>query len=503
MKRGQRGELRYFAFLTAFLCSMFFSGCGNSSDGGGNPAGILPLESIRGGVEGYVSRSELSPGIKANIGSTLAHPFADATVTLSAFDPTNGNEVILGQGQTDDRGYYQIPYTLAELPGRNLLVHAVKGTESSECVLPMLKPGVVVRAQTMNPGHCFEAQLVRELGRIGKSGDFNLSELTSMLPDESLDLLEKSIDSIVSALLAREDARRLKFGNRIRALADAAFEIEQSIAEAVENGDLSAEEGRTAFIRRLEERARTLGFTSEELNALDDYDTAFLYKPLQKLFIGAHDESGAETGFETCRLRESKRNTLFLIADSVTALVGEKSRTEFAGFYQLIEKMREQLDGARTPAEVRAVFSPESLQMKEFTGYLGTILLSLAFTPELVAEVFTMQPPRLLDSAAADGLTKTASPGGSSGFDPAGLVRQQDRIMTDLTEAVRHVAGKAALSLTEEQLKAIALLLWAKSPEKLDFTVSQPVEVEHSDATEKAASGPAGAEASGELSEIN
>lgn len=482
MKRGQRNELRYFAFLTAFICSMFFSGCGSSSDGGGNPAGILPLDTIKGGVEGYVSRSELSDSIRARIGSSLTRPFADATVTLSAFDRTTGNEVTLGQGQTDDRGYYQISYALAELPGRNLIVRAVKDIETSETVLPMLKPGVVVRAQTMTSGHCFEAQLVRELGKIGKSGDINLGELTSMLSEDSQDLLENSIPTLANALIAREDARRLKFGDRLTTLADAAFEIEQSIAEAVENGEISAEEGRTAFIRKLEEHARTLGFTSEELNALDDYDNAFLYKPMKKLFTEASG-GAAVVSFETGRLRESKRNALTLIADSVTTLVGEKSRTEFAAFYQLIEKMREQLDSAVTPSDIRNVFAPDSEQMKEFTGFLGKILVSLSFTSDLVAEVFTMQPPRLLDSAAADSLTKTASPGYLGGFDPSGLVRQQDRIITDLTEAVRHVAEKAALNLAEEQLKAIALVLWAKSPEKLDFTVPKPEEKEASPGT--------------------
>ncbi len=486
MKRAQRGEIRYFAFLTAFVCSMFFSGCGSSSDGGTNPAGLLPAETIRGGVEGYVSRSALPANLKARVGSSLTSPFADATVTLSTFDGKSGNEVILGQSQTDDRGYYQISYTATDHPSRNLILRAIKGAETSECVLPMLKTGVIVRAETMSPGRSFEAQLVHELRKLGKSQDISLGELTSMLPEESLALLEQGVTSIANALIARDEARRLKFGDRLDALAEASFEIEQNVAEAVENGEISADEARGVFIRRLEEQARTLGFTSEELSALDDYDNVFIFRPLKKLIPGASDGGEIENGIETARLRENKRNSLSLIADSVTILVGEKSRTEYAGLYQMIEKMREQLDAASTPADIRALFSADSDQMKEISALLNKILVSLSFTPELVAEVFTLEPPSLIESAAANGLTKIASPGGAESMDPGGLVRQQDRIMTDLTEAVRHVAEKASLSLAEDQLRAIALLIWATSHDKLD------VGVQKSDTPEHASDGKAG-----------
>lgn len=474
MKRAQRGELRYFAFLTAFVCSMFFTGCGSGSDGGGNPAGILPPDTIRGGVEGYVSRSSLPTNIKARVGASLTCPFADTTVTLSTFDGKSGNEVILGQSQTDDRGYYQISYAATDHPTRNLIIRAIKGAETCEGVLPMLKPGIIVRAETMTPGRSFEAQLIHELRKLGKSQDINIGELTAMLPGESLVLLGQGIPSIAKALVSRDEARRLKFGDRFEALAMAAFEIEQDVTEAIENGEISAEDGRGIFTRRLEERARMLGFTSEELSALDDYDDAFVFRPLKKLVPGACDGGEIEGGIETARLRENKRNSLSLIADAVTTLVGEKSRTEFAALYQLIEKMREQLDAASTPADIHALFSPDSAQMAGMSELLNNVLVALSFTPELIAEVFTMEPPSLIESAAANGLTKIASPGRAESMDPAGLVRQQDRILTDLTEAVRHVAGKASLPLTDDKLKAIALLLWATSDDKLDITVRQP-----------------------------
>ncbi|MBP7633686.1 hypothetical protein KBA41_05925, partial [Candidatus Ozemobacteraceae bacterium] len=393
---------------------------------------------------------------------------------LSTFNGKSGNEVILGQSQTDDRGYYQISYAATDHPTRNLIIRAIKGAETCEGVLPMLKPGIIVRAETMTPGRSFEAQLIHELRKLGKSQDINIGELTAMLPKESLALLGQGIPSIANALAARDEARRLKFGGRFEALAMAAFEIEQGIAEAVENGEISADDSRGFFTRRLEERARILGFTSEELSALDDYDDAFIFRPLKKLVPGANDGGEIEDGIETARLRENKRNSLSLIADAVTTLVGEKSRTEFAGLYQLIEKMRDQLDATSTPADIRALFSPDSAQMAGMSELLNRVLVSLSFAPDLVAEVFTMEPPSLIESAAANGLTKIASPGGAESMDPAGLVRQQDRIMTDLTEAVRHVAGKASLPLTDEKLKAIALLLWATSHDKLDITVQEP-----------------------------
>ncbi|HQG30097.1 MAG TPA: hypothetical protein PLY73_16205, partial [Candidatus Ozemobacteraceae bacterium] len=474
MKRAQRGEIRYFAFLTAFVCSMFFTGCGSSSDGGGNPAGLLPPDTIRGGVEGYVSRSSLPANIKARVGASLTCPFADTTVTLSTFDGKSGNEVILGQSQTDDRGYYQISYAFTDHPTRNLIIRAIKGAETCESVLPMLKPGIIVRAETLTPGRSFEAQLVHELRKLGKSQDINIGELTSMLSGESLSLLGQGITSIANALAARDEARRLKFGDRFDALVMAAFEIELDVAEAVENGEMSSEDGRGVFIRRLEERARLLGFTSEELSALDDYDDAFIFRPLKKMIPGASDGGEIEDGIETARLRENKRNSLSLIADAVTILVGEKSRTEFAGLYQLIEKMREQLDAVSSPADIRALFSPDSTRMVELSNLLNSVLNSLRFTPDLIAEVFTMEPPSLIESAAANGLTKIASPGRAESMDPAGLVRQQDRIMTDLTEAVRHVAEKASLALPDDKLKAIALLLWATSHDKLDIKVQLP-----------------------------
>ncbi|HNW35859.1 MAG TPA: hypothetical protein PKM25_13055, partial [Candidatus Ozemobacteraceae bacterium] len=478
MQRGQRSELRYLAFLTAFFCSMFFSGCGTGSDGGGNPAGILPTGQVTGGVEGYVSRATISGNLKASVGTALSTPFADASVQLIALDSSNGSEQILGTGRTDDHGYYQITYSNTSADNRNLLLRAVKGSDVSEGVLPMLKQGIVVRAQTINPNSSVTAKILRQLGKVGKSSTINLGELTAMMPAETLESLENGISTIVNSLIAREEARKLRFGSRLDELSAAAFEVQQSVEESVEKGELSAEEARIAFIRKLEERARAIGFTSEELSALDDYDNAFLYKPIMSLFSGCSDEAREEVNFETNRLRESKRNTLSLVSDSVTMLVGEKSRTEYAAFYQLIEKMRQMLDEAATPADIRDVFAPDSDQMKEFTTSLGNVLLSIDFTPELVAEVFSMQTPRLLDTGAADGISKTASPGNISNYNPSSLVRQQGRIIGDLTEAVRHVAEKAALSLTEDQLKAIALLLWAKAPEKLDFTVAMPASTE-------------------------
>jgi len=475
MQRGQRSELRYFAFLTAFFCSMFFSGCGTGSDGGGNPAGILPTAQVTGGVEGYVSRETISTSLKASIGTRLSSPFADASVQLIALDSSNGSEQILGTGRTDDHGYYQITYSNTSAINRNLILRATKGSDISEGVLPLLKQGIVVRAQTINPNSTVQAKILRQLNKAGKSGSINLGELTAIMPAETLELLQSGINTIVNSLLAREEARRLRFGSRLDELSAAAFEIQQNLEEAVEKGVLSAEEARTAFTRNLEERARAIGFTSEELSALDDYDNAFLYKSIMKLFSGSSDEASEEVHFETDRLRESKRNALSLVSDSVTILVGEKSRTEYAAFYQLIEKMRQMLDEAGTPADIRDVFAPDSDQMKEFTTSLGKVLLSISFTPDLVAEVFNMQAPSLLDTGAADGISKTASPADISGYNPASLVRQQNRIIGDLTEAVRHVAEKAALNLTEEQLKAIALLLWAKAPEKLDFTVPRPI----------------------------
>ncbi|HEY9072294.1 MAG TPA: hypothetical protein VIV61_18680, partial [Candidatus Ozemobacteraceae bacterium] len=475
MKHTQRSELRYFAFLSAFCCSMFFSGCGSSSDGGSNPAGLLPLNTIRGGVEGYVSRESVAGSLRTRIATSLSEPVSDARVTLYALDPENGMEQVIGSGRSDDRGYYQIGYALPNLPARNLIVQAVKDGETIECVLPSLKDGVVVRAPTMDPESRIQAQLVRELGRYGKADEISLGELTALLPEEALARFEGHLGPIVQALLAMDEARRLKFGPRLDELSKAAFEIQQSLTEAVESGDLSSDEARTAFFRKLEERARALGFTSEELNALDEFENAFLQQPLEKLLPGVPDGDGIQKGLALARLRETKRTTLSLVSDAVTTLVGEKSRTEYAGLYQLIEKMRGQLDVASTPADIKAVFEPHSSQMVEFAGFLNAILESLGFTRAMIAEVFEMQPPGLIESTAAGGITKISSAGGATGYDPAGLVRQQTRILDEVSEAVRHVSGQASLALSEEQLKAVALLIRSTSPEKLDFSFAEAV----------------------------
>ncbi|HOY65927.1 MAG TPA: hypothetical protein PLP29_03510 [Candidatus Ozemobacteraceae bacterium] len=473
MKHTQRSELRYFAFLSAFCCSMVFSGCGSSSDGGANPAGLLPAPTVRGGVEGYVSRDSVARSLRARIASTLSEPFADARVTLYALDPENGSEQVLGTGQSDDRGYYQISYAVPALPARNLIVQAFRNGETAECVVPGLKQGAVVRAPTMDPESRIQAKIVRELGRFGKADEISLGELTALVPEETLTRFDGQLGPIVQSLLAMDEARRLKFGERFKELSEAAFNLHQSMIEAVENGEISAEEARLVYLRKLEEQARGLGFTSEDLSALDEFENAFLHQPIEKLLPGLGESDAAGSEFAATRLRETKHTTLALVADAVTTLVGEKSRTEYAGFYQLIDKMRGQLDLASTPADIRAVFDPRSGQMAEFTHSLGTILASLGFTQDLIDEVFDMQPPGLIESASADGLTKVSAAGGASGFEPAGLVRHQNRILEELKEAVRHVAEKAALTLSEEQLKAIALLIRAKAPEKLDFEVPE------------------------------
>ncbi|NLI79919.1 MAG: hypothetical protein GX442_26170 [Candidatus Riflebacteria bacterium] len=481
MRSHAKREFRPLAVFLAFLCSLLLTGCGGGGGGGGgfiSPVG--PGTGTTGTVEGYVSTASLNNKVRANLAATLETPAENAAVQLIALDPTTGVEIPLGAGRTDDKGYYQIPFTSSLAILRNLIVRATANGRSFEALLPMVVNGRMVRAPTMDPESGLPVKIVREAAKFGKHLEINLGEVLSVLPEEALQELEGKIAELVRNLVAREQAMEARFGTKLPALRQFAFDLQQRINEAIEKGEMTPAEGWKLFDRELAAKAAELGFSATDRQAMDDMDQTFVYEP----FLPEIKRTAEWQTTATERLKERKLRFLEVVTESVRTLVPDTKEASYQEFFALVEKIAAALEAARTPAEIQRFFTDNGQVFLTFGKYLSLALMEVNFTPDLVGKVFAIEVPAYgFDDSltGADAVGSGVEISANSEYktlmapqgDPAGraigFVRLQDQFIERLITRVQEVAAGINPPLTAGQAKAVAYLIWAQTGENLNF----------------------------------
>ncbi|MFZ2958636.1 MAG: hypothetical protein WA705_17240 [Candidatus Ozemobacteraceae bacterium] len=488
MKARLHPLFRFLSIFLALTCSSLLTGCGS---GGGNapaaPGG--PGSSELASIEGYVSQTSVAASLRLNIGSSLARPLAETPVDLIAFD-AQGGEHVIAETITNERGYYLISQISNLYGSRNLILRARPTGTPLEAVLPLLKNGITVRAQTIDPDSGLNAIIVRRAARQGKQASINLGEIRALLPGKTLQSLnnQSKLDATIDDFIARDDTRSKKLGGIATTLMSYAFELQQTLLERIELGELTAEEAWKTFNCKLVARARELGITAETLQSLDNLDQALIFEPVAATLQDAPGYADEFGKLEAERLRERKLRLFDAVAAAVSVLT--KGKPEFAGFFTLVDSLKKRLEQAGTISDIHRLIKDAGTELLSFTEYLSRALLEVKFTPELVAEVFRIQVPMYgFEYAGRLEGTSISSSGGTSPATPPvkstmvnptitsttpvdranELVIQQESMVAQLVKAVREAAGKAAVILSEEQANAVAWLIWARSPENLNF----------------------------------
>ncbi|MBF0499799.1 MAG: hypothetical protein HQM09_06685 [Candidatus Riflebacteria bacterium] len=482
MKTRRHPVMRFLSVFLALACSSFLTGCGGGggSGGGNSPVGPGPTPSGVTAIEGYVSQTSISASLRADIGTALARPLTGASCNLIAFD-AQGGEHVIAEAVTNERGFYRFAGVPDIYGRRNLIIRARSSGGDLEGVQPIIKIGASVRAPTLDPDSGLNATIVRRAARQGKQADLNLGEIMSLLPGKTLAGLKSQakLDEIVDDFIARDQARHDKLGGSADTLASYAFDLQQSIQERIEQGLITPDEAWKTFDRKLAARAQELGIPADKLKALDDLDQAMIFEPAATTMQSAPGFAGDFEKIELERLRERSLRMLDTIAASMKVLVADSS--SFAGFFGLVETLKKRLETITSTSEVYRLIKDAGIDMVAFTEYLSRALLQVKFTPELVSEVFKISLPefgfgyacRLDNSSTTPVLKGNVSGANVSSSDPAVRVKvfidQQDSFLAGLMKAIRAVAAKSAITLTDEQTKAVAWIIWARSPENLNF----------------------------------
>ncbi len=480
MRSHAKKEFRPLAIFLAFLCSLMLTGCGGGGGGGGFISPVGPGTGTAGTVEGYVSTASLNNKVRANLAATLETPAENADVQLIALDPATGGEIPLGTGRTDDKGYYQISFTSSLAILRNLIVRATANGRTFEALLPRVVNGRMVRAPTMDPESGLPVKIVKEAAKFGRHLDINLGEVLSVLPEGALQELEGKIAELVRNLVAREQAMEGKFGTKMPARRQFAFELQQRINEAIEKGEMTPAEGWKLFDRELAAKAAELGFSAADRQALDDMDQTFVYEPfLPEIKRTADWQTTAAE-----RLKARKLRFLEVITESVRTLVPDVEEAGYQEFFALADKIAAALEAARTPAEIHRFFTDNGQVFLTFGKYLSLALMEVNFTPELVAKVFAIEVPAygfddsvtggeavgsgVEISANSDYKTLMAPQGDPAGR-AIGFLRLQDQFLERLVTRVQEVAAGITPPLSAEQARAVAYIIWAQTGENLNF----------------------------------
>ena|GEM_PF-1900912 len=483
MDYRQSKLLRGFAFLAAFFCSLVITGCGGGGGNSVNP--ISPNSVLSGSIEGYVSASKISSSIRSSVAENIAQPLSNAAISLISIEALTGKETTLGTSQTDDKGYYQIQFLAKAVNPRNLILKAVGNGQSLECVLPQIKEGIVVRAPTIDPTTHVQSKIVREAAKFGKNGDVNLGEIMSVLTPAAISELESKIPDLVAGFVERDEATQKKLGAIFTDMKNYAFELQQTINDEIEHGKLTSSDAWKVFSAEMDEKAKSLGISSDDLKSLDDIDQAYLFEPFKKDLADKPSFRDGLGKIETDQLRERKIKFLALLADSVKILVKDKANSEFAGFFQLLEKIKTVIETAGSSEEIQRFFQNSSGLALELGSYLEKALLEAKFTADMVNAVFSIPVPQVgfgLSSSGTAMSADTSSTGGVIGSTAndsptiaIDLITKQDDLLNQLIMKVREVVTNANISLTSEEVKAAAYIIMAQSSENLNFSAPPPL----------------------------
>jgi hypothetical protein len=467
--------------LVVLAAALFlFTGCGG---GGSSSSPLNPVSpgnpttpGTTGSVSGYVSQSKVSGSLRTNVGASLANPMTGAACQLIAI-AQGGAETVLGTTQTDANGYYLFNSVQNPTSAKNLIVRASSGATVHECVLPQMKAGLTVQAPTIDPQTSVQAKVVKQAALSGDPGQLNLAELLAVLPPDLLEVLETKIQEVVENFLARENARRQKLGANANTLLSYSFEIQQEINEMIERGELSASEAWKKYALLMEAKAKSLGISAENLKSISDLDQIFLLEPFSDDFSDPDSWEEYEK-IKREQLRERKLKALDLLVTSFNVLA-----PDFVEFAELAETFRSLIQKAQTVDDLHMIFMVSSTNQRKFLEYLNHALARVNFPLAYIGDVFAIQPP----TYGYNSTPKTIATAGSSSQVTVGaagtptsradsFIAAEEANLQYIMDQVRAIAIKSQITpaLTDEQIKAVAYILWAGSSENLYFPPPPP-----------------------------
>jgi hypothetical protein len=490
MTRMQKRVSLLWTGLVLSVWTVFLTGCGGGG-GGSNPLSPVVPTTIPttnpqlSSIDGYVSKASLSKSIRAAVGSTLKQPFVDATIELLAFDE-KGVEHILDTKKSDAKGYYQFLNVTNPHLKKNLIVRAGGSGLRYEALIPEMKLGTKVQAPTMDQDTGIQADIIREAAKQQKHAIVNVAELLAILsPAACRTLKEKNkIGDVVKSFLIREESRTKRLGASKTALDSFALELQQKVNEMIEKGELAPADAWKTFSDMMTAKAKELGIKVEDQKVMDDIDQTIIIEPIYQDLKGDPFFKDEYLKMEFQRVKERKLKSLSLLTDSVKVLFNQGTAPEYLAFLPLSEALRQSFEKAQNIDELHSVLFVVLPDQRKFLEYLSLAILKAGFKPEWVSKVFAIQPPEY-GFGFAQGLTNTrgyaasvlplaqvvqSTPGSAPSSAETFLIEQEKRL-EGLYAKIKDIANSAGLKPlpTPELIKAIAYIIWAGSPENLNF----------------------------------
>lgn len=300
-----------------FICFVLFVallsvGCGS---GGGGSSSVIPTapgvpgsnEGATTGnkvVEGYVSKSSISAGIRANIlANNISNPAINVEVEAGDYD--EGGEFVSFNIKTKTDNFGK--YTLTGLPAnrKNIIIRAkISDDQIFENVIPYIPENKdKIIAPIIDPDTIYIAKLVKYAEQYNKAYEINVYEVLSKIPLSDLkQLQENEIKELSHKFVEKEQAQLQLFrklgiqDEKFVKFRDFAFEIQLEIMEQVNNGNLSAEEGWNSFNQMLQLRIKTLGLPQDVIKLSKDIEAQTVKKALDA-FISATTKAKFRASF--------------------------------------------------------------------------------------------------------------------------------------------------------------------------------------------------------------
>ncbi|HNV72617.1 MAG TPA: hypothetical protein PKO06_23110, partial [Candidatus Ozemobacteraceae bacterium] len=181
------------------------------------------------------------------------------------------------------------------------------------------------------------------------------------------------------------------------------------------------------------------------------------------------------------RYRERKLRLLDSVAEALLQL--NPAQEHVQEFKALIETLKTKVEEAHTVAELHRLFHAESSLLLRFAEMVARVLVKAGFTVDMMRECFNVPVPEYgfagVTGLDADENAKQTLPALlNASADPAGaangFLARQEQVLSELIAVVRKVALAHQVTLSEVQLKAVALLIWVGGAENLNFTLPLP-----------------------------
>ncbi|MBF0407768.1 MAG: hypothetical protein HQM10_10465 [Candidatus Riflebacteria bacterium] len=468
--------------LALFLSAVFFvTGCGGGGGGSSITNGPVTPGIENSSIEGYVSLNATSASIRKSSGDVTSTSLSGIDCELYAFDDM-GVEHLIAQTKTQSDGLYRFENISNLFKSINLIVKAKASAGSMECVVPAIKSGTVVRAPTINPKSGITAKIVRKAAAKSPQNDINLGELLAIVPQSVLEKIESRIDEVVDNFLAVQTARKEKIGSaQAKELLSYSYELQQTMNEKIESGDLTAEEAWKLFAQKMNEKQIRMGISVQDLQTSNDLAQVAVFDPA---IGGVSTDNPGDPDLEKIelqKLKERKLNLLETLSASVKLLTNDSS--DFSEFYTLVSYFSKMIDSATRIDDLHLIFINAGNDSVRFTEYLNKALLKVNFTPELAAKVFLIERPLYGFSSAGNSPVKVTvntssdsavSESSSNSAVPAGtrvqeIAKNIENAISEMIKNILEIAESAKITLDPSQAKAIAYIIWANTYENLNF----------------------------------